>query len=360
MIKKLTGALSLSLLASTAMAGGVERSNQSVAPLFADGNYIELSFGTVRPNVTGSVGAAQSGDMGGDYTQVGLALKMDVTDNIAVALIQDQPYGANVSYPTGTGYPFAGTNAEIKSRALTAIAKYQVNENFSAYAGVRRHSLEADVSIPAVAGYTLDMSKGSGTGYLAGVAYEIPEIALRVSLTYNSAIESTHTYTEAGPGAAVTSETIKAPKSWHLEAQSGIAENTLMFGSIRHVNWSAFSATPPVYQGATTTSLLSYSNDVTTYSLGVGRRLNENWSVSASASYEKAQGGTATNLAPTDGRRGLTLGARYEQDGMSISAGLNYTWLGDAQTVINPVGPVLSSFTDNYVVGAGVRIGYSF
>ena len=358
MIKKLTGALSLSLLTTTAMAGGVERSNQSVAVLFAEGNYVEFSFGTVRPNVTGTAGGAASGDMGGDYTQVGMALKLDVTDNVSVALIQDQPFGANVSYPTGTTYAFTGTTAEIKSNALTAIAKYQVNENFSAYAGVRRHSIETDVAIPAL-GYTLDMSKGSGTGYLAGVAYEIPDIALRVSLTYNSAIESTHTYTEPGP--TVTSETIKAPKSWHLEAQSGIAEDTLLFGSVRWVNWSAFSATPPVYAGATGgSSILSYSNDVTTYTLGVGRRLNENWSVSASARYEKANGGFAANLSPTDGSRGITLGARYEKDGMSISGGLNYTWLGDAQTVINPVGPVLSSFTDNYVVGAGVRIGYSF
>ena len=358
MIKKLTGALSLTLMATTALAGGVERSNQSVAVLFQDGNYVEFSYGMVRPNVTGSAAGSASGDMAGDYSQFGMALKMDVSENVSVALIQDQPYGANVSYPTGTTYAFTGATADIKSNALTAIAKYQVNENFSAYAGVRRHSIEADVAIPAL-GYTLDMSKASGTGYLAGVAYEIPDIALRVSLTYNSAIESTHTYTEPGP--TVTSETVTAPKSWHLEAQSGIAEDTLLFGSVRWVNWSAFSATPPVYAGATGgSSILSYANDATTYTLGVGRRLNENWSVSASARYEKSNGGFASNLSPTDGSTGLTLGARYEKDGMSISGGINYTWIGDAQTVVSAVGPVLSSFTNNYAVGAGVRVGYNF
>ena len=70
MIKKLTGAVALSLMATTALAGGVERSNQSVAAIFAEGNNITFSFGSVRPNVTGNLAAngSVSGDMGGDYS----------------------------------------------------------------------------------------------------------------------------------------------------------------------------------------------------------------------------------------------------------------------------------------------------
>ena len=48
--------------ASGASAGGVERSSQSVAILFEQGRYAELSFGHFDPSVTGSVaGGAEIG-----------------------------------------------------------------------------------------------------------------------------------------------------------------------------------------------------------------------------------------------------------------------------------------------------------
>ena len=44
------------LLASAApvLAGGIERAPQSLAPLFEQGNYAELSFGGVNPDVQGT------------------------------------------------------------------------------------------------------------------------------------------------------------------------------------------------------------------------------------------------------------------------------------------------------------------
>ena len=43
------------LLGSTApvLAGGIERAPQSLAPLFEEGDYVELSFGGVDPDVSG-------------------------------------------------------------------------------------------------------------------------------------------------------------------------------------------------------------------------------------------------------------------------------------------------------------------
>ena len=359
MIKKLTGALSLTLMATTAMAGGLERSNQSVGIIFESGDYAEFSFGIVRPNVTGtqSLGGAPSGDMAGDYSPVAFGLKMDVTEDVSVALVVDSPYGGDVSYPTGTGYALAGTTADVNSQALTAIARYQMNENFSAYAGVRTQRVDGDVAITG--GYTLDVSQGSGTGYLVGAAYEIPEIALRASLTYNSAIDHTQSVTESGVGTYNLS--FKTPKSWHLEAQSGIAEDTLLFGSVRWVNWSDFALTPTGFALANGgASLLSYSNDVTTYTLGVGRRLNDNWSVSVSARHEKAEGGFSGNFGPNDGSTGLTIGARYTQDNITVSGGINYTWLGDTNTVLNAAPLITGAFTNNYAIGAGLKVGVHF
>uniref|UniRef100_UPI0035193A0A hypothetical protein n=1 Tax=Cognatishimia sp. TaxID=2211648 RepID=UPI0035193A0A len=358
-----TGALSLTLMATTAMAGGVERSNQSVAALFADGNQITFSLGRVQPNVTGNLLAngSVSGDMGGDYTQGGFSAKMDIGEKLSFALIQDQPYGASVDYTGATfvaappapssalNYPFVGTTATITSKSTTGILRYSMDNGVSVYGGIRRTSISAAAAITPVM-YVLDSAEGSGGGYLAGVAYEMPEIALRVSLTYNSSIDMTMATVENG--GTNSSTQISTPKSWHLEAQSGIAENTLLFGSVRWVNWSAFSFSPTNYPA---NPLLSYSDDSYTYTLGVGRRLNENWSASVSARHESAKGGLGTNLSPTDGSTGVTLGARYEQDGFSISGGLNYTWLGDTTT--DTIG---ATFANNYVVGAGLSVGYNF
>ncbi|HLQ18091.1 MAG TPA: hypothetical protein VK146_03855, partial [Tabrizicola sp.] len=59
------------MLAATggAYAGGVERSAQSVAILFEQGRYVELSFGRFSPDISGSVGggAVSSGDMAPGY-----------------------------------------------------------------------------------------------------------------------------------------------------------------------------------------------------------------------------------------------------------------------------------------------------
>ncbi len=133
------------MLATTAMvaattvahAGGVERSTQSVAILFEQGRYAELSFGRFAPDVSGTVGggAVSSGDMAGDYNSWSLGYKMDIGDRMALAFILDQPIGANVNYPAGTRYPLGGSTATLTSSAITALLKYGFENNVSVYGG---------------------------------------------------------------------------------------------------------------------------------------------------------------------------------------------------------------------------------
>ena len=111
--------------ASMVQAGGLDRSGQSIAPLFEtggeSGSYVELSFGNVSPEMSGTAVGASSGNIAESYFRYGGAFKTDLNDRITVALIYDQPYGADVAYPTGTGYPFAGATANFESSALTGI-----------------------------------------------------------------------------------------------------------------------------------------------------------------------------------------------------------------------------------------------
>ena len=115
--------------------------------------------------------------------------------------------------------------------------------------------------------------------YLVWVAYEKPEIALRVALTYNSKISHDFDTVErsaltGGVDLAGTT-TVESPQSVNLEFQSGVAKDTLVFGSIRWVDWSNYVIDPTYYTPPS--PLVSYDSDTVTYTLGVGRRFNEHW-----------------------------------------------------------------------------------
>jgi long-chain fatty acid transport protein len=355
-MKQLMASVCLLALGSTgALAGGLDRSGQGIDILFQDGGYVELSFGQVSPSVSGSLGggALPSGSVAPSYSQFSLGIKQDINDKFSFAVILDQPFGADVAYPASAApYPFAGTTAQVTSQGVTAIARYKINDRMAVHAGIRRETLSGTASIPA-ASYALDVTGDGGTGYLVGASYEIPDIALRVALTYSSGATQTLTGTEVG--VVPTSFDVTTPKSVNLDFQTGVAANTLVFGSIRWVNWSAFDITPPVYLGATTTSLVSYANDVTTYSLGVGRKFSDKFSGSLSVAYEDSQGIPASNLSPTDGFFSVQLGGKYTMGDMSISGGVRYVMLGDATT--ETVG---ASFTGNTAIGVGIKVGFGF
>ena len=91
------GALALS--STSAMAGGLDRSGQNITSIFETGNYAELSFGYVTPDVTGNfAGLFESGNVGPAYSQLSFAVKTDLNPKISIGLIVDQPYGAEVNY----------------------------------------------------------------------------------------------------------------------------------------------------------------------------------------------------------------------------------------------------------------------
>lgn len=342
------------MLAATggANAGGVERSAQSVAILFEPGRYVELSFGHFAPDVGGTVGAASSGDMAPSFNSWSLGYKMDIGERLDFAMVLDQPIGADVAYPGTPGpgsYPLAGSTAKLTSSAITALVRYSFENNVSVYGGLRYQTVHGEVGLTG--GYTMETNYDSELGYVVGLAWEKPEIAARVALTYNSAITHSLESVEAGfPPAGFDTE---IPQSVNLEFQTGIAKDTLLFGSIRWVDWSEFVIDPPNYPFPI--PLVSYPEDRITYNLGIGRRFNETWSGAVTLGYEPSDGQITGNLGPTDGFRSIGLAATYTRDNLKITGGVRYVELGDATTNI-----VSASFTDNSGVGVGVRIGYSF
>lgn len=362
MKRVLMSASALALGATAATAGGVERSSQSVGILFEQGNYVELTYGNVSPTVSGAFAltGAGSGDMAATYNTFSLGMKQEFGNKIDVAVILDQPIGANVSYPiTAVGYPIAGSTAKLTSSAVTAILKYNLTDAVSVYGGLRSESVKGDVFLTAIpGGYTMSTETSRETGYLVGAAWEKPDIAARVALTYNSEIAHTLNATETGFFGSVpgTFETI-VPKSVNLEFQTGIAADTLLFGSVRWQEWSKFVIAPTIVTGLTGSPLVDYADDVITYNLGVGRKFNEHWSGAVTLGYEKSGGGIVGNLGPTDGYKSIGLAATYTNDNVKVTGGIRYVDVGDAMTQIGPSNGV---FADNSAIGVGLRVGISF
>lgn len=360
----------LALSASPALAGGVERSNQSMAILFEQGNYLEFGASYTRPRVSGvsntgfgPAGNRSSGNMAGSFWNLDLRLRGDITEQLSYAIIIDQPIGADVAYPTGTFYPIEGSSGTIRSTALTGVLRYALDGGFSAYGGVRAVRTRGNVELRSLGGPTYTMSTNNDTryGFLLGVAYEIPDIAARVSLTYNSRV--THKFDSVetiGGGAPIAgSFNTSIPESVHLEFQTGIMEDTLLFGGVRWVRWNKFDITPPTFTTLVSpgNSLVDYAKPTVTYTIGVGRRFNENWSGSVSLTHEPKTGGIVGNLGPTDGFTAIGVGASYSIDNIRISGGVQYRRIGSATTQIQGLQ---NRFTGNSAVSVGMRVGMSF
>lgn len=363
----LTTVAAVAAMGSAAQAGGVERSTQSVAILFEQGRYAEFSMGYFNPDVSGSLRApvgpfpagSASGDMLAGFSTLSFGYKAPLSDKLDLAIILDEPIGAKVRYPGPFGavpYPLAGTTADLSSNAITALLRYKLPNDFSVYGGLRYQTVKGEVSIPFIGapgpGYTLETNHDSELGYVVGFAWENPEIAARVALTYNSAITHTLESAETGPIPTIGTFETEVPQSVNLEFQTGIATDTLLFGSIRWVDWSVFEINPPGYPPAS--ALVSYPKDRTTFNLGLGRRFNENWSGAVTAAYEDPDGEITGNLVPTDGFASVGLAATYTMDNVKITGGVRYVDIGDATTSIG------AGFEDNSGVGVGFRIGYTF
>lgn len=364
------GLAALSLSAVPALSAGIERTQQSVGLLFEPGGAFQLTYGNVSPELSGSGtyfgGQRQSGDMAPRYGTLTFGLKMALSDRLDAAVIMDQSLGADVDYGGADAlYPLRGTVAELDGSDITALLRYRVGDRVSVFGGLRSQSIRATLS-----GLPIDLDPGPGTtialygldapatreaGYVVGAAYEIPDIALRVALSYHSAID--HDFEAAqtvnGGPAGTTAFTSTVPESIHLEFQTGIAKDTLLFGSVRWQNWADFDIIPVL--GTTPIPLIDYESAYTTYTLGVGRRFTENWSAAVTLAHEPASGDIQGNLAPRDGYTSVGLGATYRQDRTEITAGVRYIALGDATTQ-----RVFARFEDNDALAFGLRLTQRF
>ena len=207
-----------------------------------------------------------------------------------------------------------GTKVEVETHNLTALIGYQPTENWNFYAGPVWQTVEADISLrgqayispkdptKVLSGYDIKIHEEEAFGWLAGFAYQIPEIALKTSVTYRSEIKHKAKSVETHklmPMLNVESQLDAiTPQSVNIDFQTGVAANTLAFANIRWVHWDQFAVTPKFLNAASGNNLIDYSDDQWSATVGVGRKFNSHWSGSASVGYDSGAGNPVTTLGP--------------------------------------------------------------
>lgn len=356
------GAIAIALAsaaAGSAFAGGLERQGYDIDLLF-DPSKAAMEAGVVYVNPNRDLKNVvdtdpTNGSMKGHPTAVDsepffipyFGVKAQIFDGVDCMADYSQPWGVH----SAPGASWNGANSviemDLKSKAYAATCSYKMNAGqgdirfigglvYEEVSGFKTRqvapaALLAPFGLSGVGRIDLD---SNGVGWRAGVAYEIPEYALRASLLYNSAVDLgdiTGTLdlrqlppSKTSPISGKNTEifgTADMPQSVELKVQSGIAPDWLAFGSVKWTDWSVLQSIPfcpkstkgliACKPGGPTqaTSLDLLYRDGWTISGGIGHKFNDQWSGAVSLTWD----------------RGTTTGLSSQTDTWTLGAGVGYT-----------------------------------
>ncbi len=401
------------LFASTANhAAALDQSGQSILAFLENGNYVEVSATAVDPDISGKIRNRpelvndpqnlNSGNMGNSFQYYAAALKLQLTDRISFGLLYDQPFGADITYPMQSNNTFSdneftqqGTSVNVDTESISMIFGVSPFSNFQLYGGAVYQSVKGDVALrgnsysEAFNGYDAKFKQDHAVGWLAGLSYQIPDIALKAAVTYRSKIDHDMQVTETmfGQPLEVTTPSktkISTPQSVSLDFQTGVYKDTLAYANVRWVNWKDFHIRPTQFGAVTEylTGLISegtytggfdldsYQKDQWMANVGIGHQFTEKWSVSTEVSWDSGTGDPASTLNPTQGSWGLGVGVQFNPaPNYFIAGGIKYFWLGDVVAEdgtyyipVSGIKPIAeqADFKDNSAIGYGLKIGYRF
>lgn len=270
----------------------------------------------------------------------------------------------NLSKVTGA------TNVSISSQNFTGLLGVKLGEkkNIQIYGGPTIQRLEGDVHLrgnayKTASGYDANITRDTAYGWMAGIAYLKPEIALKAALTYRSEIDHDVNMTENFPalgaaGVGTNEITITMPKSVNLDFQTGLNPTTLLTAKARWVPWSDFAIKPKIYGSASGLNLISYDDDAWTAEVGLGKKLSPQLAISGAVGYDSGAGNPITSLGPVEGNWNVGLGAKYNlTPEWAVSGGVKYLMFGDAKAKL-PDGSIVGDFQDNDGWVYGVRLSY--
>jgi long-chain fatty acid transport protein len=394
------GVLSLALLSTLAQpsfAGGLDRGGYNIDQLF-DTSQFSTQAGVIYvmpqrkltnvrdtdPSDGNLNGRPHSADDTENYAIPYVGFKAGFGDSVNCLVDYSEPFGAH----TNPGVNWAGANNNIETKITThnygGTCSYRFDMGpgqLSLIGGAFYQEVEGFkerlvAAIPASLGTgigRLDL-QDEGWGWRTGVAYEIPEYALRASLVYNSRVKYDNltgtvdltqvpSVVQAGNPflGKVTNVfgSTEAPDSLELKVQSGIAPDWLAFGSLKWTNWSVLQsiALCPTSTrsvsctsgGATElTSLDLLYQDGWTVTGGVGHKFNDQWSGAVSLTWD----------------RGTSHGYGAQTDSWTVGVGAAYNPTENIEWRLAGALGVLTSGSSGTLTENGVTYGddvsYSF
>ncbi|MFC5755563.1 outer membrane protein transport protein [Rhizobium sp. GCM10022189] len=400
-----TSLIILSAVASPSFAGGLERGGYNIDQLFDTSPFSFQSGVTyVSPqrkltdvrdtDTSASPGGGNlnnrpdTADETANYTIPYIGFKAGFADTIDCLVDYSEPFGGH----SNPGLNWAGANnnieTEIKTRNYGGTCSYRFDVGpgqlriigGAFYQEVEGFKERLVSTVPLLFGTGTGIGRldleDSGWGWRAGVAYEIPEYAMRMSLVYNSRVKydnltGTVDLTQvtapvpplnAAPYGSVTPVfgSAEAPDSLELKLQSGIAPDWLAFGSVKWTNWSVLQSVPfcPTSTkglaactsgGATElTSLDLLYRDGWTITGGVGHKFNDQWAGAVSLTWD----------------RGTSHGYGAQTDSWTLGVGAAFTPTEHIEWRVAGAVGLLTSGSSGAVTQNGVTFGddvsYSF
>lgn len=401
LFKSLLGAgCAVVAMVGAANAGGLERGGYNIDLLFDPSRFAADASATyvmpdrelnnvvdINPfNGVGSDGAGGGATNGvgdtEDYWVPRIGLKAGIGESIDCMADYSQPWGAHTN--PGANWMGANDNIETKinSDGYAATCSYKMDAGkgqFRILGGVFYQEVDGFKERLVVGGLPSFLGTGVGrleladeaVGWRIGAAYEIPEIAFRASLVYNSAVKLDGLTGEVDltevpavilppgdPRAAIFGRVTPVfadatmPEVVELKVQSGIAPDWLAFGSIKWVNWSRLQTVNlcpigtesiPCVQGGPTfvTSLDLLYRDGWTVSGGVGHKFNDQWSAAGSITWD----------------RGTTTGLSAQTDTWTFGGGVAYTPNKNVELRLAGALGILTSGSAGPVTKDGVTYG---
>ena len=333
-------------LSSNSFAGGLEVSRQNNMILFSEGKTVNFSTRQTSSTVTDNLYTSlDSQSIIKKLNLMSAAFKSDYNENISYAFEMYEPMASTLQYPATIGGVPADQKAFLRTQALSFTSKYNLsNSGFGLVAEERQLTIKRSTLNINPAQGDLVTTPDSGIGYVAGVSYEMPEIALKVLLTQAPGIDIVVPTTVVGSG------TVSQPSFTTLEFETGIANNTLMFGSI-HQGEHASAQVKLNGIGA-----ISSFTDGEKYNIGVGRKFSEKLSGSFSYTTEEGSSATGTSLlSPTNGTDTYSIGVNYVTESVDVAFGYAMSSFGD-KAVTTAYGT--GNFTNNDATTTGLRVKF--
>lgn len=413
--RKVLLTMCISLLGTCSFAAGLDRSGQSISAFLQPGNYFEAGISVADPSISGKANAENGGghisNMAESYYFPQGALKIQLNEKISIGLLYDQPFGANGAYSTSdprinsdSGLFYRNnenTNVDASTENLSLLIGYQPNKNWNFFVGGAYQTFLANIQIRGAAyggkaafgQYNVQMQEDGATGFISGISYQIPEKALRATITYRSEIKHMLATNEFGqstilgvasanPSSVDFNQASKTnftlPQSINIDFQRLIAPKTVLFSSIRWVDWKHFSFRPLVFGKISEAlgdngkapanpngfDLLKYKDDQYSATLGLAYSFSPKWTGNTSVLWDSGTGNPNSTLGPTKGYWGGGLGLQYSPTGQYfMSGGIKYLRIGDAdaQTAsMYGTNHSIAKFEKNDSWGYGLKIGYRF